>query len=114
VQAYLINTGGVGEISEKLPDGRRRIHRAVTRISLDETPAVFRAIVRNQIEWEQEPYFGTLVPERVEGMDISKFAPANFYSQGEIDKYAADLNAERRKHIEQYPGLNPAIVKALR
>ena len=114
VQAYLINTGGVGEVSEKLEDGTRRVHRAVTRISLDETPAVFRAIVRDKVEWEQEPYFGTMVPKRVEGMDMSKFDPANFYSQSEIDALVAELNADRRKCIEQFTGLDPAIVKALK
>ena len=112
VQAYLINTGGVGELTEKLAGGGHRIKREVLRIQILETSAVFRAIVRGRVKWEAEPYFGVQVPTEVEGMDISKFDPANFYSQAEMEQLVGELTRERCEYIEQFPALNPAIVEA--
>jgi phosphoenolpyruvate carboxykinase (ATP) len=112
VRGYLLNTGGVGEIREKLPDGTTRIKREVTRIQIPETSALFRAVVRGTVKWTKEPYFGMEVPEEIEGVDVRKFDPAAFYSQEEIDTYVADLKRERREYLEQFAGLRPAVVNA--
>jgi len=113
VQAYLINTGGVGEIREKLPDGTTRLTREVTRIQIPETSALFRAIVRGQVEWVDEPYFGTQVPARIEGVDVRRFDVESHYSTQEIGGYVEELKRERRDYLEQFPGLAPAVVTAM-
>jgi phosphoenolpyruvate carboxykinase (ATP) len=112
VQAYIVNTGGVGEIRERKPDGTTHIKREVTRIQIPETSAVFRAMVRGKIDWVEEPYFGSLVPREVEGCDLQKYDPAEFYSAQELTDQVNQLKRERREYLEQYPGLNPAIVAA--
>jgi len=112
VKGYLINTGGVGEIREQQPDGTYRVKREVMRIQIPETSALFRSVVRGTVKWAKEPHFGMEVPEEIEGVDIRKFDPASFYSQEEIDKYVDDLRRERREYLEQFTGLDPAIVKA--
>ncbi len=112
IQAYLLNTGGVGEIMETLPDGTRRVKRSVLRIQIPETSAIFRAIVRDRIEWVPEPRFGTLVPKEVEGVDLDKFNPLSYYSESEVEEMAEKLKRERREYIEQFSGLHPDIVKA--
>ena len=112
VRGYLLNTGGVGEIRERLPDGTMRVKREVTRITIPESSALFRAVVRGTVKWTKDPYFGMDVPEEIEGVDIRKFDPAAFYSQAEIDVYVDELKRERREYLEQYPGLHPDVVKA--
>jgi len=113
VQAYLINTGGVGEIREKLPDGTSQVHREVTRIQIPETSALFRAIVRGRVDWVDEPYFGTQVPAHIEGADIRRFDIESHYSRDEIEGYVEALKRERREYLDRFPTLNPAIAKAL-
>jgi phosphoenolpyruvate carboxykinase (ATP) len=113
VQAYLINTGGVGEIREKLEDGTSRVRREVTRIQIPETSALFRAIVRGRVEWVAEPYFDTQVPARIEGADIQRFDVDSHYSQGETDGYVEGLKRERREYLEQFPGLHAEVTRAV-
>ncbi|UCC69644.1 MAG: phosphoenolpyruvate carboxykinase (GTP) [Armatimonadota bacterium] len=113
VQGYLLNTGGVGEIREKLPDGTSRVRREVTRIQIPETSALFRAIVRGQVDWIDEPYFGTQVPTRIEGADIQRFDIGSHYSQQEIDEYVGALKRERREYLDRFPTLNPAVARAV-
>ncbi|HUT73561.1 MAG TPA: phosphoenolpyruvate carboxykinase [Armatimonadota bacterium] len=112
VQGYLINTGGVGEIREKQPDGTTRIKREVMRIQIPESSALFRSAVRGSVKWRRESYLGMEVPEEIEGVDIRKFDPTSFYSQAEVDNYVNDLKRERREYLEQFPGLAPAIIQA--
>ena len=113
VQAYLLNTGGVGEVREKLPDGTSRVRREVTRIQIPETSALFRSIVRGRVEWQEEPHFGAQVPKRIEGVDLSRFDLHSYYSQQEVEDHVGALRHERQEYLEKFPGLDPAIVKAV-
>lgn len=81
IQCYLINTGGVGEIREETEEGIRVDKQKVTRVEIPEMAAIIRGIARGNIEWEPEPYFGVQVPKKVEGVDMTKFDLAKFYSQ---------------------------------
>lgn len=110
VQAYLINTGGVGEIRERLPSGSWRIKRPVARVQILETASVFRSILRNTIEWRDCPHFGVQVPSRVEGFDIRKYDVQNFYSHTELQRLSQELKRERHEYIEQFHGLDHAII----
>jgi phosphoenolpyruvate carboxykinase (ATP) len=112
VQGYLINTGGVGEVRERAADGTWHIKRNVTRIQIPETSAIFKAIVRGKIEWEREPYFGVEVPRAVEGMEISKYDPAIFYSPAELEEQVQELKRERREYIERFSKLDRAVIEA--
>ena len=112
VQCYLLNTGGVGELAERKPDGRRVVTRHVLRVEIPEMAAIIRGIVRNAIEWVEEPHFGTLVPKAVEGMELAKFDLRTFYTPAQIDQQAATLQRERTEYLAQFRGLHPAIVAA--
>jgi len=112
-QAYLINTGGVGEIRERQPDGTSVVRREVTRIQIPETSALFRSIVRGRVKWIDEPHFGTQVPTEIDGADIDRFDVRSHYSNEEIARYVDDLKRERREYLEQFTTLNPAVAKAV-
>jgi phosphoenolpyruvate carboxykinase (ATP) len=113
IGCYLVNTGGVGELVENSDEDIRIIKQKVLRPEIPETAANIRNIVRGTIEWEKEPYFGTLLPKRVaEGIDINKFDLKNFYGPTEMELLINQLQEERRKYLDQFPNLYPQITGA--
>ena len=112
-ECYSLNTGGVGEILEKTPDGSKTIKQKVLRVEIPEMAAIIRGICRGTIEWTDEPHFGTKVPKKVEGADMNKFNLTNFYTQSQIDELVKTLRNERLEYMKQFKELNPAIAKSL-
>ena len=112
VQCYLLNTGGVGELTERRPDGRREILRKVLRVEIPEMASIIRGIVRNTIEWVDEPLFGTRVPKAVEGVEMTKFALDRFYAPPQVEELASSLQRERADYLGRFAGLHPAIAAA--
>ncbi|WXG44854.1 MAG: phosphoenolpyruvate carboxykinase [Promethearchaeati archaeon SRVP18_Atabeyarchaeia-1] len=113
IESYSLNTGGVGEILEKAPDGTKVIKQKVLRVQIPEMSAIIGEICRGTIEWVDDPHFNTKIPKKVPGVDMNKFDLKNFYSSQQVDEYVKALRAERLQYIKQFKGLNPAIVKAL-
>ena len=109
VSCYLLNTGGVGEIVQRQTDGARQIQQRVTRVQIPEMASILRGIVRETIVWEEEPWFGTQVPSRVEGVDMERFQADRFYSAAQIESLAKELTQERISYLEKYPSLDPKI-----
>lgn len=113
IESYSLNTGGVGEILEKTPDGSKIIKQKVLRVQIPEMASIIRGICKGSIEWIEEEHFNTMVPKRVEGVDMTKFNLTNFYEKQQIDEYVRVLKTERMEYIKQFKDLNPAISKAL-
>lgn len=111
-QCYLLNTGGVGELVERTPEGGKRIVRRVLRVEISEMAAILRGIVRRSIDWVEEPWFGTRVPRAVEGADLTKFDLRRFYSATQIDEAVSALQRERAQYLAGFHGLEAAIVAA--
>ena len=42
--------------------------------------ALIMKITRDNIEWEDEPYFGVQTPKKVEEVEMTRFDIAKFYS----------------------------------
>ncbi|MHA1752020.1 MAG: phosphoenolpyruvate carboxykinase [Candidatus Helarchaeota archaeon] len=114
VQCYQINTGGIGEIREKDEHGRNIIKRPVERIPIDEMANIIRGIARNSIKWVPEHYFGTLIPEYVNGVDMSKYDPKKYYTEKQIETLIKELKQERKEYLATLPGINPKILTALK
>ena len=113
VQCYLLNTGGVGEILERDDQGRASVKQPVTRVPIPEMSAMIRGILRNSMEWGEDPLFGAQVPVSIEGVDIAKYALSNFYTDDQILEFSDRLKEERRAHLARFPGLNPRILEAV-
>ena len=111
VQCYLLNTGGVGEVRENRKDGNKILRQAL-RMEIPEIAAIIRGIVRNSVEWTRNPYFDTLVPVNVNGLQMAKFDLSKFYSQEQINAYVNKLKAERLAWLKKFENLNPAILNA--
>lgn len=112
VQCYLLNTGGVGEIRVVDKDGIPIVKQGVTRVQIPEMASIIRGIARGTIEWAEYPLWRTRVPKKVDGIDIGRFALDKFYLRRTIEKYSTELKRERMDYLEQYPNLDPEIVKA--
>jgi len=109
VQCYLLNTGGVGEKREEITG---IVRRPVLRVEIPEMAAIIRGIVKENIEWVKDPYFDTMIPKTVNGLDLTKFDLSRFYSEDQINGYTASLKEERAKWLKQFNNLNPEIVNA--
>ncbi len=114
VSCYLLNTGGVGEIAERQPNGTRVIRRKVDRVQIPEMASCIRGIVRGTIEWEEDPLFGTLIPHRVEGVEMERFRLSRFYTQDQIQGLAKGLTEERIAYLEQFRDIDPRIANAIK
>jgi phosphoenolpyruvate carboxykinase (ATP) len=112
VQAFILNTGGVGEIAEVTEDGKRVIKRKVLRVEIPEMAAIIRGIARGTIEWVRDRYWNLEVPSRVDGMDLSKFDLARFYSEEEIRNMVDALRRERLEYLSSFKGLRQEILEA--
>jgi phosphoenolpyruvate carboxykinase (ATP) len=115
VQCYQLNTGGVGElIEEDERTGERKVLQKVDRVEIDEMAAIFRGIVREEVEWENDPDWDYDVPTKVDGVDLERFRPERFYDQEQTEKFVRDLRAERIEYLESFKGLHPDIVNAVK
>ncbi len=112
VQCYLLNTGGIGEIREEGEDGIPLIKQGVTRVQIPEMAAIIRGIAQGTIEWGENALWRVQVPKKVEGADISRFDLHRFYLPATIERLSTQLKRDRVAYLEQFPNLDPAIVKA--
>jgi phosphoenolpyruvate carboxykinase (ATP) len=112
VECYQLNTGGVGEIMERDSKGRKRVTQKVTRVEIKEMAAIIRGICRGSISWEEDPHFGTLVPEKVEDVNMGRFDLSNFYDEGQIEDMVRKLKQERIEYLSRFDGLHPDIPRA--
>jgi len=113
VQCYLLNTGGVGEWREEEGDNKV-LKQAVLRVEIPEMAAIIRGIVRDAVEWRQDPNFDTLVPRKVNGAQMTKFDLSNFYTQEQINAYVNKLKEERVEWLKRFENLNPAILNGFK
>ena len=113
VQCYLLNTGGIGEI-RKERDGSNKILKQAVRVEIPEMAAIIRGIVRNSVSWKRDSYFDTLVPKKVNGVQMTKFDLSKFYSQEQINFYVDKLKRERREWLKRFKDLNPAILNEVK
>ncbi|HYB92887.1 MAG TPA: phosphoenolpyruvate carboxykinase [archaeon] len=111
VQCYLLNTGGVGELMDE-ENGKKIVRQNVVRVEIPEMASIIRGIVKGSIEWQSEPYFDTIIPKKVNGVDMAKFDLARFYTQEKIDDFVKKLKTERMTWLNGFKGLNPVIVNA--
>lgn len=113
IQCFMLNTGGLGEVVTRDLDGSRHVKRKVNRVQIPEMASIIRGIARGTIEWQEDPYWMVETPKSVEGCDIDRFKLDRFYDTDQIDYLINELRLERGEYIERFPGLDPAIKKAV-
>lgn len=112
VRCYQLNTGGLGEIVEKQPNGTKILKRKVQRVEIPEMSSIIRGIVRGTNKWGKDKYWNLEVPTYVNGMDLSKYHVEKFYDANDIIKQISDLRCERIEYIDKSNTLDQAIITA--
>lgn len=106
IQAYLLNTGSVGQ---KENETGKPFHK----IKISENAAVIRAILREEIEWEEHPAFGTLIPKDFPGFDREAYNLERYYSKATMQRLQQKLIEERKEYMKKFKELHPDILAAV-
>lgn len=109
LEVYLFNTGRVGGGQD---DPRSK------KVEIRHSAAVQEGIVKETIEWEEDPDFGYLVATSIPGFDDPDLLqPRRLYaSQGRMDEYneiVARLRVERRDYLDRFASLDPRILASV-
>jgi phosphoenolpyruvate carboxykinase (ATP) len=112
VRAFLLNTGGVGEIpstnQHSLPA------QAVTRPWKDGVGWFLNGLFRNTIQWEEYPDFGTKIPGGgVLQVESRKFDPRAYYDVSYRETSVGQLNRHRLEYLKKFRGLEEKIIKGV-
>ena len=110
---YQYNTGGMGEIIEQTPEGKKKIIRSTERVPINIMAAIQRGDLRGTNQYRRS-FLGTEEIVSAEGADLSAYVPEKYYSQDQIDNYLRDLVSGRRNFTEKVAeeGLMPEIIRA--
>ncbi|MGB6772354.1 MAG: phosphoenolpyruvate carboxykinase [Candidatus Dormiibacterota bacterium] len=108
-EVFLLNTGWVGG-GDGDPNSKK--------IRIPQSSAVVKAIAERTITWERDPDFGYEIATTVPGFDDPELLqPRRLYQrQGREDDYRVivqRLGRERAEYLAGFPGLDPAIQKAV-
>ncbi len=106
VQAYLMNTGKIGEAGNDRGTG-------FYKIKIKDNAAAIRAIMKNTIQWEKHSKFKTLVPKHIPDLDLKPFSLSNYYTEETAEKLTNQLIQERKEYMKKFPGLYEEILKAV-
>jgi phosphoenolpyruvate carboxykinase (ATP) len=110
LQVFVMSTGNVGGP----PDDDRS-----KNVEIRHSSAIVQGIVSGTIAWEEDPDFGYFVASSVpEVDDIEVLQPRRLYErQGRSDEYkerVESLKAERIAYLEEFEGLDPSILDAVK
>jgi phosphoenolpyruvate carboxykinase (ATP) len=103
MQAYILNTGSIGA----------KAGAPGEKITIKVSTEIMKQIAKEGIRWEKDPDWGYEVPKDVPGIDLAKYDPRRHYSAEEYAGLVDKLRGERREWLAKFPGLDPAIPKAV-
>ncbi|MCD6384240.1 phosphoenolpyruvate carboxykinase (ATP), partial [Candidatus Sumerlaeota bacterium] len=102
IKCYLLNTGKVGGVEKGI------------KITPDVTLNIVEAIMRNTITWIYDPIIGYELPVEIPNVNIKRYDPYKLYGTIEFENIIKRLTEERIEYLEQFPGLDPKIIKAIK
>jgi phosphoenolpyruvate carboxykinase (ATP) len=107
LEVFLLNTGRVGGGAE---DDRSM------KVRIPDSAAVQHAVVFGNDSWVEDPDFGYLVLDELEGVDAEKLQPRKLYeAQGRGDEYKATvdkLKTDRAEYMAKFADkLDPRVLK---
>ena len=105
IQCFMINTGGTGEITEETESGRQEVKHEAKPYEISDISAIIRGIISGAVSWKKNEALNTLVPETVEGADLSACNPLNRYSEEQYLKLTNELKKERKAYLSGFSGL---------
>lgn len=101
IECFILNTGSVG-------GGARG-----QKIMVKHSAKIMEMIARNRIKWQRDDFWGYEVPTEIPGMDVDRFDPKNYYSEGQLKKLSVDLKKERHDWLSQFESLDEDILNVV-
>ena len=99
------------ELTERGEAGR------ALKVKIRHSSAILQSLADGSIEWTPDEDFGYEVATKIEGVPDEILQPRKLYEvQGrlaEYDEIVKRLRDERRAYLEGFPGIDPAIVRAV-
>jgi phosphoenolpyruvate carboxykinase (ATP) len=83
------------------------------KIELRDTLRIIEGVVRGQVRWRKDEFWGYDVAEEIPGLDLDRFDPAKFYSEEEIQGLREKLKRDRLKWLSEFTFLEPEVVASL-
>jgi phosphoenolpyruvate carboxykinase (ATP) len=101
MECFIINTGSIGEGT------------CSRDVRLEDTTAILSEVAGGNVAWEYDPELGYEISKHINGIDISAFDPRKYYSKEEFEETLKNLRTERKSWLNQFHGLDPAILNAV-
>ncbi|MFC1902607.1 phosphoenolpyruvate carboxykinase [Chloroflexota bacterium] len=102
IRCFILNTGHVGSMDRG------------QKITVRDSVKILEMIARDEIKWQWDDFWGYEVPSEIDGIELDRFDPKNYYSEEQIEKLSNDLKRERLAWLSQFPSLNPDILNAIK
>lgn len=99
MECYILNTGSVGAKGDFKGE----------KLTINVSTTIMKEIARDNIEWELDKEWGYLIPKHIEGIDIEKYNPRNYYDDIEYKKIANKLKEERINWMSSFDELNKEL-----
>lgn len=100
IECFLLNTGSVGAKGDF----------AGEKITIKVSTEIMKQIAKGGIKWKVDEDWGYLIPERIEGLDLSKYEPRQYYSELEYKNIVKELSEERQQWLSQYKDLRDELI----
>ena len=102
IQCFILNTGKIGGADRG------------QKITVKDSVKILEMIARDKIIWKKDNFWGYEVPAQIPGVDLSRFALSNYYTEEQIQEMSEDLKHERLEWLSQFHGLDRDIINALK
>ncbi|WP_330387951.1 phosphoenolpyruvate carboxykinase (ATP) [Natronincola peptidivorans] len=95
MECYLLNTGSVG--AKEGFEGEK--------ITITVSTEIMKQIAKDTIEWKKDEDWGYEVPLAMEGLDLCKYEPKQYYTEIEYKNIVNALRKERKQWLEQFDNI---------
>jgi len=102
IQCFILNTGNVGGMVRG------------QKITVRDSAKIVEMVAKDKIVWRKDDFWGYEVPSEIPGVELDRFEPKNYYSDGQIEQLSQDLKRERLTWLSQFPALNQDILAMIK
>jgi phosphoenolpyruvate carboxykinase (ATP) len=102
IQCFVLNTGCIGGLERG------------QKIQITDTVKIMEMIVRDEVTWERDSFWGYDVPVDIPGVNLEHFRPENFYPREKATEVSRELKQERIDWLSQFSDLKPEIMDVLK
>ena len=103
MECFILNTGSVGASQDFTGE----------KITIKVSTTIMKEIAKDSIKWELDKEWGYMIPKSIEGIDIEKYNPRNYYSEIEYKHIKNKLLEERVNWLSRYSDLSTDIFESI-